>query len=669
MKNQLRTFGILAAFAILFLFLVQAVTTFVESIYILDLMNTSLDEKAAGVLFFFSPVMLFLIDRQRSRTVGWVCLFILVVGRGLLPYLDTAGRLLAGGMAAGAGLVLLPLWLTTTQEVVDDHAWLAPAQGLALGAVASTLQRSMYGSLDISLAGTGSILGWLEAVGLVLLYLICKPVDRFDRSWETDNRTNKKLAPAMAGTACILALSHFVFFSPGVLARWADANYPLTTSLASGMALGYLVFSLWQPGRLAKISPGLVLCWNVAFAFAIGAAAIINTPIFPQDPTNAAQVAFPAGIWQQGFLWLAILLSPIIYHDLAIFGAVLVEQKPAPRQLAGGFLWGIFLWVVMIFLNIFSNVWGYVDPVSTPWRGKYWLPFFILAGLAGWLAWQTERGNPGRPASGTAITKKTGIALAAASIGIAGFILFLTLSGEPHARPPDGKQSLVVMTYNIQEANDGRAQRSYDRQLALIRKINPDILALQESDSARISLGNNDYVRFYASQLGYFSYYGPPTPAGTFGTALLSRYPLENPAVIYSFSDSDEIGTTRAEIMLNGKKLKIFDVHPDGSPAADEAFARALIEQVNISGTAIALGDFNLRQSEPAYQQIAHVLVNAWLQVYPSGINPQGLDMSGDKRIDHIFLSPDLTAINAFYLPPPESATDHPAHWAEIRWK
>ena len=36
------------------------------------------------------------------------------------------------------------------------------------------------------------------------------------------------------------------------------------------------------------------------------------------------------------------------------------------------------------------------------------------------------------------------------------------------------------MTYNIQEANDGFGERSYDRQLALIQKVSPDILALQE---------------------------------------------------------------------------------------------------------------------------------------------------------------------------------------------
>ena len=44
-------------FAILFLFTIQSAGTLVESIYILDLMNSSLDAKVLGVLFFFVPLL------------------------------------------------------------------------------------------------------------------------------------------------------------------------------------------------------------------------------------------------------------------------------------------------------------------------------------------------------------------------------------------------------------------------------------------------------------------------------------------------------------------------------------------------------------------------------------------------------------------------------------
>ncbi len=52
----------------------------------------------------------------------------------------------------------------------------------------------------------------------------------------------------------------------------------------------------------------------------------------------------------------------------------------------------------------------------------------------------------------------------------------------------------------------------------------------------------------------------------------------------------------------------------------------------------IALGDYNLRDYEEAYRLIDDNLVNAWVSVYPSEIGADGVDMSGENRIDHIFL-------------------------------
>jgi endonuclease/exonuclease/phosphatase family metal-dependent hydrolase len=62
------------------------------------------------------------------------------------------------------------------------------------------------------------------------------------------------------------------------------------------------------------------------------------------------------------------------------------------------------------------------------------------------------------------------------------------------------------------------------------------------------------------------------------------------------------------------------------------------------------------------------VYTNAWTSVYPSKISASGVDMSGDNRIDHIFVSKTLGVRNPVYVLPPASATDHPVHWAEIFW-
>jgi endonuclease/exonuclease/phosphatase family metal-dependent hydrolase len=98
------------------------------------------------------------------------------------------------------------------------------------------------------------------------------------------------------------------------------------------------------------------------------------------------------------------------------------------------------------------------------------------------------------------------------------------------------------------------------------------------------------------------------------------------------------------------------------------AFAWTLLARAKGKENVIALGDYNLRESEEAYQLVSNELQNAWLEIFPTGVDDGGLDMSGDKRIDHVFISPHLNVLDAIYLLPPESATDHPAHWVEIGW-
>jgi endonuclease/exonuclease/phosphatase family metal-dependent hydrolase len=98
------------------------------------------------------------------------------------------------------------------------------------------------------------------------------------------------------------------------------------------------------------------------------------------------------------------------------------------------------------------------------------------------------------------------------------------------------------------------------------------------------------------------------------------------------------------------------------------AFAEALLERTRGQANVIALGDYNLRDTEEAYQLIDAELTNAWTSVYPSKVGA-GVDMSGRNRIDHIFVSRDLSVRDPLYLLPPDSATDHPVHWAVITWE
>ena len=649
-------------FGIFFLFLIQLAGTLVESIYILDLMNTSLDEKVLGLAFFFSPIILLPFRKRLPSWVGWFCFGLLFLSHSLVPYLDTLGRMLASGIGLGAALGLLPILLTARIRGSASRlpaSWIAA--GFALSIALSVLLRTVNFGLDYSLFREGGWTGWLLAAGLgaALTQLDWKLPDR------VQNRSREAILPTV-GIFLAVGLAWFAFSAPAVIARWTGASYRLIASAISLLALGWTALAVGKPGWIARISRGWLLAWNLAFSLALTLTILAHRVPFPPTPESPPVVVGAPG-WLAGvLLYLTLLLFPVIFLDLQVFARRILLADPAPQDLIPGTLLGSLALVLLVFVHIFTNVWGYVEPVSPWFRNKFWLPYLLLAGLTTLLiAWKgtQETEGPADTQEGWAWGWAAGLmVLFLATLGSA---LLTTRIGD--FGPPSN--SLVVMTYNIQEANDDFGERSYRQQLALIRKVDPDILALQESDSTRISLNNNDYVRYYAGQLGYYSYFGPTTVAGTYGTAILSKYPLKNTRTVFSFSDQDEIGTAEAEIEIGGETFTIYDVHPDGSDSAMLAWARSLLERSQGKSRVIALGDYNLRDYEEAYQLIDSVYTNAWTSVYPSEISPDGTDMSGENRIDHIFLSPDLEARDPVYILPPQSATDHPVHWSVITWE
>ncbi len=653
---------IVIAFGIFFLFLIQMAGSLVESIYILDLMNTSLDEKALGLLFFFSPVLLFFYPKKQPVQTAWILFGLLFLARGLTPYLNTLGRMLASGIGTGTVLMLFPFLMTAKAK--DDSSccpslWISAGLALAIGF--SVFLRTMNYGLDYSLLPEGGWVGWGLGVALGFLLTLL--------DWNSSDKAKTNSRPvtlAVTGIFLVVALAWFAFSAPTVIARWTEGDYRLIVMAVSLLAVSWVGVSLGKSRWIENISPKWLLIWNLLFTLSLVMTILAHRVPFPQTPDSAVVVVGAPTWLQQLPLVLLLLLFPVIFLDLRVFTNRIQQANPRPRDLIPGMLLGSLTLVVLVFMHIFTNVWGYVEPVSPWFRNKFWLPYLLMAGLITLLIGRKGLSTlDDQPEPNSAFSLGWMAFLAIVFLGTAGSALNTTRVQTFEPR----NNSFVVMTYNIQQANDDFGERSYKEQLALIRQVAPDILALQESDSSRISLNNNDFVRYYAGKLGYYSYYGPTTITGTYGTAILSRYPLQNTRTVFTFSDQDEIGTAEAEIEIGGQLFTVYNVHPDGSDTAMLVWAESLLERSKDKFNVIALGDYNLRDYEEAYQLIASVYTNAWVSVYPSKIGSDGTDMSGENRIDHIFFSQSLMVRNPAYILPPESATDHPVHWAEIMWK
>jgi endonuclease/exonuclease/phosphatase family metal-dependent hydrolase len=649
------------AFGILFLFFVQLAGTLVQSIYILDLMKTSLDAKALGVLFFFTPILLLPFRKKIPNQLVWILFGLLFLARGVTPYLNTLDSMLASGSGTGAALILFSLMAVAKpkgEPRPQTGLWISA--GLALAVSLSVLLRTLNYSIDYSLTPAGSWVGWGLGVSFGLL------ITRLDWAGEpSPQNKNSGLTRAILGIFLVLTLVYFAFSASAVIARWTEGNYALIVITVSLLATGWAWLSLSQPRLLERLTPPVLVVWNLVFTLCLVGTILAHRVPFPPTPDSpAVEVGTPNWLGQLPLV-LMLLLFPVIFLDMCLFVNRIRRLNPSPRDLVPGMLLGCTALVLLVFINIFTNVWGYIPPVSTIFRNMFWLPYLLIAGAISLLVWSKSRLEPDSVQGSGRLHWGWAVLLGAIFLG-SGVGALRTGRVQPAATV---KSSLLVMTYNIQAANDGSGEPSYDRQLALIRQVSPDVLALQESDTARISLNNNDYVLYYASKLGYHSYYGPTTVTGTFGTAILSKYPLLNTRTVFTYSDQDEIGTTEAEIEVAGRRFSIYDVHPDGSDTAMLVWAKTLLERSQDKPYVIAMGDYNLRDYEEAYQLIASVYTNAWVSVYPSKISTDGTDMSGENRIDHIFVSHSLGVRNPVYVLPPASATDHPVHWAEIFWE
>jgi endonuclease/exonuclease/phosphatase family metal-dependent hydrolase len=659
-----KTTAVIVFFAILILFTIQMAGTLVESIYILDLMNSRLDAKILGVLFFFTPVLVLPFFRKSPQVLGWVLFGLLFVSRGLSAHLETAGRLAASGIAVGAAVALLLLALTGLGKTArPGQIGLWGSAGLALAVGLSALLRAAYSGLEYSLIPEGAWSGWLLGLGLGLALSQLS----FDYEPDLEKKAPEVTAPIL-GIYLVLTLIYFAFSAPSVIARWTEGNYLLILAAVSLWSAGWAAVVIARPERIERISKRVLVAWNALFMLSLAGTLLAARVSFPKTLEQPAAVAGQPGLLQQLPLFLMLLLFPVVFLDMRLFMGGLAEARPRPAKLLPGILLGSFVLILLVFANIFSNVWGYVDPVSTPFRNTYWLTYTLMGAGLSLLAWRVKW---------TRVETEPAAWSWGWAAGLAALVLVSVVFAwpaqpvetAPNQATAEPRTSLVVMTFNTQQSNAEDGEKSYTEQLALIGRVSPDILALQESDSARISLNNNDYVRYFAENLGYYSYYGPTPAAGSYGTAILSKYPLKNTRTAFIYSDKDETGIAEAEIEVGGRTFTIYDVHPDSSEAAMMAFAKALLERSQGKSSVIALGDYNLRDYEEAYQLIDDVLTNAWTSVYPSEIGADGVDMSGENRIDHIFLSADLSARSPVYVLPPESATDHPVHWTEVTWE
>lgn len=642
------TIDAVVLYGLLFTVFFWLLTRFIEAIYTLGLLGVEIPPEVASVALLLSPLALVAFPRllagRNARRTALVCLAGALICQGASPLLPTRARMLATGLGVGLFLVGLPALLKLRAAAPAMGAGLALAGLISVGLRAMNSGNGLLGG-PLALGINGAVV----AAALALLFRL-PDGDAADTAAAVSVGGLWRAAGLYLGMFCALVLLYYGFLSPVVISRWTRVSYVW----AHGLVLGSLALfgGLWLgwPRFRALLAPRVLLGWSVLFALALALALLPFQVEFPADPAAYPVDAPQPGLLAYAALWLALVLHPVIYAGFARLAGALARERPAPRQMAGAAALAALFLLVMIFAQVLTTIYDYMPVAGPLFRDRFWQVIYLpAAGLALALLLVRPSARGGAPDLPRIDPRWLGLALA----GVFTVALLPALPKTvPQAVAEEG--ALRVMTYNIQQGYDTRGENAYLPLLQTIRAQNPDILGLQESDTARIANGNGDVVRYLADGLGMHAYYGPDTTSGTFGIALLSRYPIENPRTFFMYSEGEQTAAILAEVRAEGETYTLLVTHlGNGGPLIQQ---QQVLLEIAMQDNVIAMGDFNFRPSTEQYRQTTALFSDAWETAAQQILPQAGFDAS--RRIDHVFLSPTLRAARAEYLP--EGLSDHP---------
>ena len=646
-------------YSIFFLFALQLLTDFVEAIYGFGLFGSSIPPELAAILFIFSPLILLLLPRGLPRWAVIMLGILFLLSRAVEALLDTRGQLLLTGVGVACLMLFLPGLLKNLANQDRTTTGFTLTAGLAIGLSLAILFRALGSGLDITVDGDLRWLSPLLAViaGIILPEVFQKPTAKVSVAGKPAGLG--RTIGLSVGIISVFIVLFYTFSNPGVIVRWAEANY---VAVFAGVLVALVIFILlFTSSRVfqAALSRTVVLVWNGLFVLMLVLTILPYQIHFPSDlaqyplyePTASALAWIP--------LALMIALFPIILLDFLLLTREIASIQPSWRKLGAGFSVAALFLLFMILAHVFTTVYDYIPVVGSLFRDRFWL-VYLIAGLGLALpllliarsAYQLIDGISQFPGA-------VGVPILICVIGVSAVVSVWVVSTQQMA-PPSQTGSLRVFAYNIQQGFSDANQRNYDGQITLIRSKDPDILGLAESDSARIANGNADLVRYFADKLNMYSYYGPKPVTGTFGVVLLSKYPIQNPRTFYMYSKGEQTAAVIAQITANGKTYNVYVTHlGNGGPIfQQEAILKDVLDRENV----ILMGDFNFRTYEEPYAITTQILKDAWLQKWPGSVEDNGLRL--EDRIDYVYVSPGTNVLDARYLTDPQS--DHPALYIEI---
>lgn len=181
---------------------------------------------------------------------------------------------------------------------------------------------------------------------------------------------------------------------------------------------------------------------------------------------------------------------------------------------------------------------------------------------------------------------------------------------------PDGAapESLRVLSYNIKRGLGNDGVTDIGRAAALIRRIDPDLVALQELDHGVERSGRVEQMRALGEATGLHSRFASfmPYQGGEYGIGILSRFPILETRIHELPPGTEPRVALDVRVQLpDGDEVLFCSVHFYDTPDQRLAQARAVMDLYRDESLPVILaGDFNSKPNDVVMQLVESVFTN-----------------------------------------------------------
>ncbi|EXJ85780.1 hypothetical protein A1O1_06148 [Capronia coronata CBS 617.96] len=476
------------------------------------------------------------------RNLRWAHMSSLV---GLLAWLvkDPANRLFTVGFAVWMGcLAWSAEWYAERRDSARlQSRILAWCIGFILSSIAKFANHTNNPIWPILHSGIG---GW-NKTGLALAVIA---VWRSTRSSSTSG--GDYIAPnAKKGSSVLAGLGlgglffaiHSLLSDSSTMILWVWDGYPVQGPLA--VPHGALTIFVMSAGLFVGVAlPRLLGSWTAYGLGAVGAAFLTCYSNWRGYYGGLALAFYLMGV------------APVLISSAA-------QHNPAPT-----FGLGFFLYNVMVLFHVWVVAYAFVPggPLVREHTDWIMITTMLMIGAGVFSALTTDSGHQqkikasprGRKQSAYYLHLLLALQLLTASIA---YLRFPTNDYQPYHKD---EKLITAGIWTIHFSLDNDMWSSERRMRDALKELELDVVGLLESDLQRIIMGNRDTTQYLAEDLGMYVDYGPGPNKHTWGSALLSKFPILNSTHHLLPSPVGELAPAiEATLDVYGTQVDVFVFH------------------------------------------------------------------------------------------------------------